>query len=216
MTSTAAAASGSRRKPPEMRRAEIAQAAGRLAEAEGLAQVTAKRVADVVGVYPGLVNHYFRTADDLVAAAFAAANAHRRELQAATIAEVVDGPTTQLRMYLHANVSADHDSIALLWLDAWRECRRRPTLQHEVIRQMEMDIADLTDLLAGGVAAGEFATGDCAASAMRILAMLDGTFGQSAVRTAIAGTSLVNYPIVTEMLLRTTETELGLESGVLG
>ena len=50
---------------------------------------------------------------------------------------------------------------------------------------------------------------------MRILAMIDGTFGQSAGRTAVAGTSRLNYPVVTESLLRTTEHELGLASGTL-
>jgi hypothetical protein len=44
---------------------------------------------------------------------------------------------------------------------------------------------------------------------MRILAMIDGTFAQSAVRTAIAGTALLNYPVVAEMLLRATEQDLG-------
>src|SRR5688572_6821666 len=66
-------ASRPRRKPPEKRRDEIAAAAGRIAVTNGLAQLTAKRVADSVGVYPGLVNHYFRSSDDLAAAGFAAA-----------------------------------------------------------------------------------------------------------------------------------------------
>ncbi|ORA31955.1 TetR/AcrR family transcriptional regulator [Mycobacterium aquaticum] len=214
--SSRAAASGPRRKSPEKRRGEIAEAAGRIAQDDGLAQVTAKRVAEAVGVYPGLVNHYFRSVDELVAAAFAAVNERRREALKAKVAAESDGPTTELRMFLQDTLAADHDSVALLWLDAWRECRRRQALQQEVIRQMETDIANLTDVLTRGVAAGEFVADDCAAAAMRILAMIDGTFGQSAVRTALAGTSLVNYPIVTEMLLRTTEQELGLDARALG
>ncbi|OBC12449.1 hypothetical protein A5784_33215 [Mycobacterium sp. 852013-50091_SCH5140682] len=213
--SVTAAASRPRRKPPEKRRGEIAEAAGQIAQELGLAQVTAKRVAEEVGVYPGLVSHYFRSADELVAAAFAAVNERRREVLAAKVAAESDGPTAELRMFLHEAIAADHDSVALLWLDAWRECRRRPVLQQEVIRQMEIDIANLTDVVARGVADGEFVTDDCAAAAMRILAMIDGTFGQSAVRTALAGTSLVNYPVVTEMLFRTTEQELRLDAGAL-
>lgn len=210
-----ATASRARRKPPEKRRDEIAAAAGRIAVTNGLAQLTAKRVADSVGVYPGLVNHYFRSSDDLAAAGFAAATERRREQQAAAIADAADSPVAELRMFLHDAISPEHDSAALLWLDAWRESPRRPALQREVIRQMEIDLADLTDLLKRGVAAGEFATDDCGAAAMRILAMIDGTFAQSAVRTAVAGTALLNYPVVAEMLLRATEQDLGLEAGTL-
>jgi hypothetical protein len=50
---------------------------------------------------------------------------------------------------------------------------------------------------------------------MRILAMIDGTFAQSAVRALVAGTALLNYPVVTEMLLRATEQDLGMEIGAL-
>jgi BetI-type transcriptional repressor, C-terminal len=117
-------------------------------------------------------------------------------------------------MYLHDSIAPDHDSAALLWLDAWRESPRRPALQREVIRQMENDLADLTDVLSRGVAAGEFTTDDCARAAMRILAMIDGMFAQSAICTLMTGTTLLNYP-VTEMLLRTAEQELGLATGTL-
>ena len=214
MASTATS-SRPRRKSPEVRKGEIADAAGQVATADGLAQLTAKRVAEAVGVYPGLVNHYFRSADELVAAGFAAATERRRKQQAAKIAEAADDPIAELRMFLHDAISPDHDAAALLWLDAWRECPRRPALQREVVRQMELDLADLTDILDRGVGAGQFTSDDTATAAMRILAMIDGMFAQSAVRTAIAGTVFLNYPVVAEMLLRTTEHELGLDAGVL-
>ncbi|KAA0120110.1 TetR/AcrR family transcriptional regulator [Mycolicibacterium sp. P9-22] len=214
MTATANP-SRARRKPPEKRRDEIAAAAGRIAIANGLAQLTAKRVADSVGVYPGLVNHYFRSSDDLAAAGFASATERRREQQAAMIAETAGSPSAELRAFLHDALSPEHDAAALLWLDAWRESPRRPALQREVIRQMETDLTELTDVLTRGVAAGEFTTDDCGATAMRILAMIDGTFAQSAVRALVAGTALLNYPVVAEMLLRATEQDLGLEIGAL-
>lgn len=181
----------------------------------GLARLTAKRVADAVGVYPGLVNHYFRSADDLAAAAFAAATEQRREHEKDRATAAAHSPTAELRIFLHDVIGPGHDSVALLWLDAWRECTRRPALQREVIHQMEIDLSNLTDLLDRGVSAGEFTAEACAPAAMRILAMIDGTLGHSAVRTAIAGAPLLNYPVVTEMLLRSTEKELGLPTGAL-
>jgi hypothetical protein len=35
------------------------------------------------------------------------------------------------------------------------------------------------------------------------------------VRTAVAGTALLNYRVVAEMLLRATEQDLGLDAGTL-
>jgi hypothetical protein len=76
-------------------------------------------------------------------------------------------------------------------------------------------ILSLSDVLERGFAAREFTTEDCGAAAMRILAMIDGTFAQSAVRTAVAGTALLNYPVVAEMLLRATEQDLGPDACTL-
>jgi AcrR family transcriptional regulator len=215
MSATATGAPARRRKPPEKRRGELAAAAGRIAVADGLAHVTAKRVAAAVGVSPGLITHYFPTADDLAAAAFAAAAEAQRERYRSHAAETATHATSELRLFLHDAIAPEHDVVALLWLDAWRESPRRPALQQEVIRQMEVDLSDLTDLLTRGLTAGEFTSDDCGASAMRIMAMIDGTFGQSAVRTAVGGMSRLNYPVVTESLLRTTEHELGLAPGAL-
>lgn len=205
-----------RRKPPDKRRSELAAAAGRIAIADGLAQLTAKRVAEAVGVSPGLITHYFPTADELAAAAFAAAAEAQRERYQSHATKLASDATSELQLFLHDAIAPEHDFVALLWLDAWRESPRRPALQREVIHQMEIDLSELTDLLNRGVAAGEFTSDDTSASAMRILATIDGTFGQSAVRTAVANTSRLNYPVVTESLLRTTEHELGLVPGALG
>lgn len=194
---------------------EIAEAAGRIAIADGLTHVTAKRVADAVGVYPGLVNHYFRSADDLVAAAFAAATTARRAHQAAVIVPGAHSATDELKAFLRYATAPDQDPAALLWLDAWRESPRRPTLQREVVRQMETDVTELTELLTRGATDGEFTVDAPQASALRILAMIDGTFAQAAVRTALAGTGLLDYPTVTAMLFRVAERELGLAAGAL-
>ncbi|MEN0137374.1 MAG: TetR family transcriptional regulator C-terminal domain-containing protein [Rhodococcus sp. (in: high G+C Gram-positive bacteria)] len=203
---------GRRRKRPDTRKSEISGAAAHIAVADGLAKVTAKRVADAVGVYPGLVTHYFRTADELVAAAFSAAiEVHRPGPEGAPAARPLD----RLRTFLQVVLSPEHDPIALLWLDAWRESRHRPILQAEVIRQMETDLRELSGLLEAGASAGDFTVADCASTAMRIMAMIDGMFGQSAVRSALAGASTLDYPTVEAMLLRTTEQELGLADGTL-
>ncbi|MFJ7423250.1 TetR/AcrR family transcriptional regulator [Streptomyces uncialis] len=61
------------RKAPAERRHEIIRAAARVGLAEGLECVTLRRIADELGVQPGLVGHYFPAADTLVADAFTSA-----------------------------------------------------------------------------------------------------------------------------------------------
>ena len=129
------AASAAKRKPPLERRTEIVQAASVLALAEGLESLTLRRVADALGVVPGLVNHYFRSVEDLVAEAFAAAAYGEFE----TLFTAVDEAGTSLermRALIGLLVSDDRDDISLLWLDAWNVSRQRPALHAEVSRQM--------------------------------------------------------------------------------
>jgi DNA-binding transcriptional regulator YbjK len=203
-----------RRKDPESRRQELAEAAGRLAISDGLGQITARKVADEVKVYPGLVTHYFKTSDGLIAAAFAAAVESRRSRHVNSAIGYGDA-LEQLKTFLDGVTDPRDDAYALLWLDAWRESTRRAALQYEVVAQMETDLRNLTRLLETGCSTGQFAAEDCAASAMRILALVDGTFAQSAVRSALTSTSAINYPVVTDMLLRHTEMELALPAGSL-
>ncbi|MFE6993528.1 TetR/AcrR family transcriptional regulator, partial [Streptomyces pharetrae] len=61
------------RKDPAARRAEIVDAAAGVALREGLECVTLRRVAEELDVRPGLISHYFPSADDLVAEAFGSA-----------------------------------------------------------------------------------------------------------------------------------------------
>jgi AcrR family transcriptional regulator len=88
-----------RRKVPAERRAEIVAAASRIAVAEGLERVTAKRVAEELGVVPGLVNHYFSAVDDLVAAAFGFASRLERA-EVYKLAAESGQPLAQLRRLL--------------------------------------------------------------------------------------------------------------------
>lgn len=56
------------------RRAAILEAVFALTDAGGVEQVTVRRVADEAGVSIGRVQHYFRSKDELLGAAFAAIN----------------------------------------------------------------------------------------------------------------------------------------------
>ena len=202
------APSTARRKPPEQRRTEIVQAASVLALAEGLESLTLRRVADALGVVPGLVNHYFPAVEDLVAEAFAAAAYG----EFSELFEVVDEAGTSLgRMsaLIGLLVSDDRDDISLLWIDAWNACRRRPALHAEVSRQLLAWQQRVADLISSGVADGAFRAGDPPAAATRIMAVSDAFSLQAAVR------SPDDYVVIRQMVIDTAERELDLRAGEL-
>ena len=197
-----------RRKPASERLAEIIETAAAIAVAEGLDRVTAKRVAAELGVFPGLVSHYFATADELVATAFAHAAADERE-QIFGRALLADRPVDQMRRLLDAWLHRDRDPVSLLWLDGWQASRRRPALLDEVGRQMNTDLDRLSAVIADGIAAGDFQIDDPRAPALQILSLIDGQSVQAATR------EILDYAPVRAMVITTTERLLALPPGTL-
>ena len=196
---------GPRRKAPAQRRAEIIEAAAGIAVHDGLDKVTAKRVAAVLGVRPGLVDHYF-SADQLVAAAFGhAASAERNQLFDDT--EPVPDPVARLKRLMAAWLAPDHDEISLLWLDAWQACRHRPVLREEVTAQMNEDIRRFAHLIQTGNDSGQLSVGKPETAALQIMSLVDGLSVQSALR----GT--VDYTDVRTLVAAVTEQILGLRLG---
>lgn len=198
----------SRRKDPIERRAEIVSEASQIAVSEGLERVTAKRVAEKLGVVPGLVNHYFAAADDLVAAAFGFA-VRRERSEIYELAAKQDGPVAQLRCILAEWLDPDRDEVSLLWLDAWQASRRRPALLDEVVAEMDTDALELSRLIQSGVDSGDFVVDEAASAALRIMALVDGHSVQEAVRTR------KDSRVVAAFAVRASETELGLPAGAL-
>lgn len=182
-----------------------------LAGEDGLARITARRIASRSGVAQGLVTHYFGTIDALMAAAFErVAERDRPDWggQAAT------EPLEQLRVLLSYSLSRERDPEALLWLDAWRESAHRPALREAVVRQMEMDIQELDAIVRRGKEMGQFPRAS-SESAMRILALIDGLAANAAVRASLQD-SLLNYENAIEFVYAVIEQELGVSAGTLG
>lgn len=205
---TASAVRRGRRKPPEERRAEILGTASALASAEGLESLTLRRVADELGVYPGLVSHYFQTVDELVVAAFRhAVTTESDECHATAAAEPT--PLDRMRRLLAVLASPERTGVSLLWLDAWSAHRHRPALAGEVGRQMAVDHERLAELVRAGVAAGQFRAADPAAAAVRIMAAVDGLAVQAAVGPEF------DHAAVRDLVFTNAERELSVESGAL-
>ncbi|AMM21409.1 hypothetical protein AX769_16330 [Frondihabitans sp. PAMC 28766] len=194
-----------RRKSPVERRDEIVEAASRLAIGDGLGAVTAKRVAQDLGVVPGLVTHYFSSIDDLVAAAFVLAAARERdELYASARAAAPTSVAGQLGALLDSYVDPGRDTISLLWLDAWQDSRRRPALADAVEGQMLLDYDALAELIEEGIVSDGLLVPDPREAAVSVMALVDGLSIRAAVRDRI------DYAPVVEVFTETASRLLGL------
>jgi AcrR family transcriptional regulator len=159
----------------------MTEAAAVIAVRDGLEKVTAKAVAAAIGVFPGLVSHYF-TADQLVAAAFGhAAVTERGEVYAA--AESAADPLGKLSRIIFEWLAPGRDPVSLLWLDAWQASRYRPALRDEVIIQMNEDVRRMAALIQAATDAG-LVKPVCGPeqAAVRIFSLIDAINVQAAIR----------------------------------
>ncbi|MFC8494199.1 TetR/AcrR family transcriptional regulator [Streptomyces sp. NPDC057235] len=196
------------RKTPEARRAEIVETAARVALTEGLECVTLRRIAEELAVRPGLISHYFPSAEELVAEAFAVASTG--ELDSLLPAERPHGtPAQYLARYFALSAGEAYDDISRLWINARHLSRYRPVLRDRVAEQERASDNRLAGLIREGVERGEFRTDDPRTTAIQILVVLDGL-------GAHANTDRGNRPeAVTRMAVTTAERELGLAAGAL-
>lgn len=202
------------RKSPDARRAEIVAAAATVALAEGLECITLRRIADELGVRPGLISHYFPAVDDLVAEGFGSAAGS--ELDTLLPAERPEGsPTEHLARFFAHTTGATYDDISRLWINARHLSRYRPVLRDRVIQQEAAWRGRLTDLLRQGVERDEFRTPDPHLTAIHILVVLDGLGVHANTDPASASDDSPRPDAVTRMALTTAERELGLPTGTL-
>ncbi|AGS68073.1 TetR/AcrR family transcriptional regulator [Streptomyces collinus] len=196
------------RKDPAARRAEIVEAAAAVALAEGLECVTLRRIGEELAVRPGLISHYFPSAEDLVAEAFgSAATGELDGLLPAGRPE--DGAARGLARFLARTSGEAYDAVSRLWINARHLSRYRPVLRDRVAEQEAAWRGRLEDLIRAGVADGEFRTGDPSVTAVQILVVLDGL-------GVHANTATPERPrAVARMAVTVAERELGLKEGAL-
>lgn len=159
----------------------MTEAAAAIAVRDGLEKVTAKAVAAAIGVFPGLISHYF-TADQLVAAAFGHAAAAERDEIFAAAAAAAD-PLGELGHAIFEYIDSKRDPVVLLWLDAWQASRYRPALRAEVIAQMNEDVRRMSALIEAATDRGQVRP-VCGPeqAAVRIYSLIDALDVQAAIR----------------------------------
>ncbi|MGV9254299.1 TetR family transcriptional regulator C-terminal domain-containing protein [Streptomyces sp. NPDC003697] len=166
------------------RREELLRAAIGQIEARGVAAVRIADVASALGVSNALVLYHFSSKERLVAAAFARA----AEDDLAHLGRLLGRRTSavrRLRAAVRWYAPTGQAKGWRLWIEGWAAALREPALR-EVARNLdERWKAAITEVVAQGVAAGEFACPDPAAAAVRLTALLDGLAVQL---TAYGGT----------------------------
>lgn len=161
------------RLTPADRRQAIIEATLVVARSKGLGATTVRDVASEMGTSSGLVHHYFDSMDDVLAAAFEQAAGGDLE-RARTAVAIEPDPVAQLDVFIDSYAPAESDWTMQLWLDAWAEAARRPSLQR-VSRQLNRAWQTLIrDIIEAGVLSGVFTTDDPDAAAWRLLSVLDG------------------------------------------
>ncbi len=161
------------RLSPDERRQAIVDATLTVARRKGLGATTVRDVATEMGSSSGLIHHYFESMDDVLAAAFDQA-AGRDLARARTAIDAQTTATDRLEAFLRSYAPARSDWTMQLWLDAWSEAARRPSLQRvsrRLNREWQAIVREIVEL---GVSTGTFVTDDADASAWRLLSVLDG------------------------------------------
>ena len=155
------------------RRGDLLRAAIEQIEARGVAAVRIADVASALGVSNALVLYHFSSKEQLVAAAFR----HAAEGDLAHLRKLLGSRSPALRRLRSAvrwYAPTGQAKGWRLWIEGWAAALRDPALR-EVAQDLDRQWkAALAEVMAEGVAAGEFRCPDPAGTALRLTALLDG------------------------------------------
>lgn len=162
------------RPTSDQRKASILDAVVEVIIDVGLTSMTVADVARRAGVSTSLVHYHFSSKAELILAALRTASFDDKEFRDA----VASGSGTafeRLEAMLCGSLPVDADDASwLLWIESWGETRRAPMIGAVMADLDAHELAAIRQLLAEGVAAGEFTCPDPASVASRLTALRDG------------------------------------------
>lgn len=189
------------------RQDEIDDAAKRIAFTSGLSGITLRRLSATVGVEPGVIAQHEPSITSLVARIFEELANDEREQTAREIA-APGTPLEAMRVLVESLLDTSHDGFNSVWADAWSLGRHNAPLARAARESMAAWNTLVLDLVARGIASGDFCDIDPDLVAMQFLSLIDSTTAYSLVgyRTADDRARLIR---------RTLEITLGLDEGSL-
>lgn len=162
------------KKGADVRRAEILAAVVELICERGIDALRGVDVGQRLGVSPALVFYHFDNLDNLIVSAFR----HATENDLAKLDEFLLGqgsaPGERLRAALSEYGPTGSGTSWRLWIEGWSAGLRNPTLRAVLAALDERWRNVITELIADGVARGEFRTDDPRAAAWRLTSLIDG------------------------------------------
>lgn len=168
------------RATSEARRAQILAASGRLVRERGFTTTRLADVAAELGLSAPLIIYHFGTKEELMAATLAAeASAELDRLDRIVSSDA--RPVAKIERMLHMSLGPASVADWGLWIDAWGEGLRSPVMTRLLSELDDRWQSAIAAVLTEGLSSGEFALDDPAASALRIVALLDG-YGVQLVR----------------------------------
>lgn len=189
---------------PDLRRQQILDAAHRVVLERGLHDARVSDVASELGISSGLIHYHFATKDELIGAMLR--DSAEREIAAVeSVLATVDTADRRLAVLIEAYLpSVRRDPSWVLWIDAWGEALRDPTVRR-ISEELDAAWVQLTaDVIADGVVEAVFESEDPTASAWRLCAVLDGLGLQVVLHQATMTRAQMHRHVV-----RAAELELG-------
>ncbi len=192
------------KKPVEERRNEIMDTTIEVVMERGFGATRVQDVAKRLGVSTGLIHYHFDSKDALLSAAFE--HAAQRDLERLAHEVNIEASATERlerTILLYAPEAAETGWV--LWIDAWGEALRSPTLRQ--ISQ-DLDVAwknHLEAVVRAGVTSGEFTCDDPHAAAWRLAALLDGLGVQVTVHEHV-----ISRDDLRDWVLHAASLELGI------
>jgi len=120
---------------PEVRRAEVVAAAAALIAAEGPEALSMRRIADRAGCTIGLLNHWFKSKDDLIEAMLD----HAAAAGVARVKAAMTDPEISVEEVAREFLPLDDERLAELrvWLVFWALSIGRPDLRRGYSRRVQ-------------------------------------------------------------------------------
>jgi AcrR family transcriptional regulator len=137
----------------EERRSAVVAAAEELIAVHGFDALRLRDVAKAAGVSIGLIQHYFTTRDELLRETMRAASM-RRAAQWNQLAKGHEHANERLAALLEGSLNDRHRCV--VWLETCAAATRHPDLLPDVVRTQDAWRNGMHEVIADGVASGEF------------------------------------------------------------